>query len=70
VGRIARHGQSKRVTIRKKLIRNIGDQSDRDVTITRISQMTSFALACDLRYTPQNKGILPIHAMAIGEPDG
>jgi len=40
------------------------------LVLTRISQMTSFALARDLRYTLQNKGILPIHAMPTGEPDG
>ena len=38
--------------------------------LPRISQMTSLALACDLRQALQNKGILPNHAKVTGEPDG
>ncbi len=32
--------------------------------------MTSRVLACDLRYTLENRGVLPIRAMLMGEPNG
>jgi len=38
--------------------------------LTRISQMTPFALACNLRHTLENKEFDAFHAKVTGEPSG
>ena len=39
-------------------------------TLTRISQMTPFALACNLRHTLENKEFDAFHVKVTGEPSG
>ena len=38
--------------------------------LPRTSHLTSHTLARDLRQPLEKKGVMPIHAMPTGEPDG
>ena len=44
--------------------------ASQQVPLTRTSHLTSHTLARDLRRPLEKKGVMPIHAMPTGEPDG
>ena len=50
--------------------RAIREHVQDDKVLARISQMTPFALACNLRQPLENKGVDTFHANVTGEPNG